>query len=284
MEPTISVIIPTYNRSLYIERAILSVFQQTRSCDELIIVDDGSQDDTDKVVDRLKNDHNVSLTYIYQDNSGPASARNRGVRESSSELIAFLDSDDHWYRRKLEKQINMMNDNPNYLVSHTKERWMRRGKHLNQKKIHIPRSGYLFDHCLQLCAVGMSTVMARRELFDTIGWFNEDFHCCEDYEFWLRVSARYEFLLVDEPLTVKEGGRQDQLSNRYRIGMDKLRIDAILNILQDPQLSEKNRLLAVDQLKRKSRIYGNGCLKHGNHEEGLRYLELADTCDDSNCF
>lgn len=277
MKQTISVIIPTYNRSLYIQRAILSVFQQTRSCDELIIVDDGSEDDTEKVISRLKRDHGASLTYIYQNNSGPASARNRGVKASSGELIAFLDSDDHWYRRKLEKQSKMMNDNPHYYVSHTKERWMRRGKHLNQKKIHIPRSGYLFDHCLLLCAVGMSTAMVHRELFETVGLFNEDFHCCEDYEFWLRVSSRFEFLLVDEPLTIKEGGRDDQLSSQYRIGMDKLRIDAILNILQDPKLSEKNRLLAMDQLKSKCLIYGNGCLKHGKDAEGKRYLDLANS-------
>ncbi len=282
MTPTISVIVPTYNRSLYIKRAILSVLQQTRSYDELIIVDDGSEDDTEKVIDRLKKDHDASITYIYQNNSGPASARNRGIRESSGELIAFLDSDDHWQQRKLEKQSQLMNDNPLYLVSHTKERWMRLGKHLNQKKIHIPRSGYLFDHCLLLCAVGMSTAMVRRELFDAIGWFNEDFHCCEDYEFWLRVSARFEFLLVDEPLTIREGGREDQLSNRYRVGMDKLRIAAILNVLQDSRLSEKNRLLAVDQLKRKCRIYGNGCMKHGKEGEGQRYLQLAEKYETSD--
>ncbi len=275
MNPKISVIIPTYNRKFCIERAVLSVIQQTRKCDELIIVDDGSTDGTKNVVDRIAHHCSTEIKYIAQPNSGPAAARNTGIRLAKSELIAFLDSDDHWQKTKLARQCAVMENNPQYLVSHTKERWMRAGKHLNQKKIHIPRSGNIFDHCLLLCAVGMSTAMVRKELFDKVGLFNESFHCCEDYEFWLRVSLNYSFLLVDEPLTVKEGGRDDQLSNQYRVGMDKLRITAIINILENHQLTPENKKLATAELQKKCLIYGNGCLKHGKEKEAQEYLDLA---------
>lgn len=276
MSESISVIIPTYNRSYCLERAVLSVLKQTLVCDELIIVDDGSTDDTRERVADIQKRFPNRLSYFYHPNRGVAAARNFGISKASGSLLAFLDSDDHWHKTKLAKQVESMVKHPDFLVSHTKEKWLRRGQHLNQKKIHIPRDGDIFDHCLILCGVGMSTVMAKKELFEQVGNFNEDFHCCEDYEFWLRVSARHLFLLVDEPLTVKEGGRDDQLSCQYGVGMDKLRISAIQNILQSGELSESKHKRALDELKKKCRIYGQGCLKHQKVEEGDFYLKLAE--------
>lgn len=276
MLKNVSVIIPTYNRSYCLERAVLSVINQSFICDELIIIDDGSTDDTRCLIDDLDKRFPSRITYYYQPNRGVAAARNYGITKSSSPLLAFLDSDDHWHKTKLAKQVKLMVEHPEYFVSHTREKWLRRGRHLNQKKIHLPRSGDIFDHCLTLCAVGMSTAMVRRELFDQVGYFNESFHCCEDYEFWLRVSGQYQFLLIDEPLTVKEGGRSDQLSNKYRIGMDKLRIQAIETILHLPNLSEKKRAAALKQLKKKCEIYSRGCMKYNKIEEGQYYQQLAN--------
>lgn len=276
MSPSVTVIIPTYNRSYCLRRAVLSVLKQTVSCDELIIVDDGSTDDTKETVLDIQKRFPNRLNSYFQENRGVAAARNVGISKASGSLLAFLDSDDHWHKTKLAKQVERMIQHPDYLVSHTREKWLRRGVHLNQKKIHTPRAGDIFDHCLTLCGVGMSTVMVRKELFEKIGCFNEDFHCCEDYEFWLRVSSRYPFLLVDEPLTVKEGGREDQLSSLYRVGMDKLRIQAIQNSMESNHLSENKYNLALAELKRKCRIYGGGCLNHNKVQEGNYYLELAE--------
>jgi hypothetical protein len=122
----------------------------------------------------------------------------------------------------------------------------------------------------------MSTVMMRREVFDTYGIFDEEFRCCEDYEFWLRVSAKQDFLLVDEPLTLKDGGRADQVSSIYRTGMDKFRISAIEKILGSGRLDPEQARLAFAELSNKCRIYGNGCLKHGRQEEGRYYLALPE--------
>mgnify|MGYP002628983789 CR=1 FL=1 len=271
----VSVIIPTWNRAPYLERAIHSVLRQTLPCQEILVIDDGSTDQTPGLIEELSAQSAVPLRYFFQENQGPAAARNLGVRHARFPLIAFLDSDDHWHKDKLSHQYTAMAAEPGYLISHTRERWLRRGVHLNQKKKHIPRHGDIFVHCLQLCAVGMSTVMVRRELFSRIGTFNEELRCCEDYDFWLRVSAKHPFLLIDTPLTVKEGGRSDQVSVQYQVGMDRFRIQALMALVNSGQLTPEQQLLARLELHRKSLIYGQGCLRHGRVEEGQQFLEYA---------
>ncbi len=269
----ISVIIPTYNRARSLIRAVDSVLAQTHQDFELIVVDDGSQDDTADIVQK----HYPGIIYIRQGNRGPAAARNRGVEMARYGLLAFLDSDDWFAEDKLAKQIEAMGLNPSYAISHTNEIWYRNGKILNQKLHHKKNSGIIFSQSLELCAVSMSTVMIRREVFQRYGLFDEEYPCCEDYEFWLRVSAREEFLLVDEPLTLKDGGRDDQVSTIYRTGMDKFRIQAIMKILASGRLSEKQTGQALKELERKCRIYGTGCIKHGREKEGQYYLDLPET-------
>ncbi len=271
MKNDISVIIPTFNRADFLKKAIESVLSQTYQGFELIIVDDGSTDDTYEIVSEFKN----NVVYIKQENRGAAAARNTGIKRAKNKFLAFLDSDDCWDKEKLAIQMDEMEKNPSYLVSHTQETWYRKGVLLNQKKKHKKYHGYIFDKCLPLCAVGMSTVMIKKELFERVGEFDENFPCCEDYDFWLRVSARYPFLFIDKPLTLKNGGRLDQLSFIYRTGMDKFRIQAIVKILETGNiLSDEQRGFAMEELKRKCRIYGNGCIKHGREKEGEYYLSL----------
>ena len=272
MEKYISVIIPTYNRQRYLKKAIDSVVAQTYPYFELIVVDDGSDDDTAGLV----SGHNGDIVFIQQENRGPAAARNTGIRAARHDILAFLDSDDWFAENKLAKQLGAMQVNPALLISHTQETWFRNGKILNQKAKHNKKGGNIFNQSLKLCAVGMSTVMIHREVFDTYGLFDEEFRCCEDYEFWLRVGATEEFLLVDEPLTLKDGGRDDQVSSIYRTGMDKFRINAIEKILGSGCLDPEQTRLAFAELSNKCRIYGNGCLKHGRQEEGRYYLALPE--------
>lgn len=270
----VSVVIPTFNRDFSVKRAVDSVFAQSLPCSELVIVDDGSTDTTRELLDSLSATAKVPLKIYHQDNKGPAAARNLGVAKASFPFIAFLDSDDHWYKRKLEKQYGQLLLSSDYQISHTREKWLRRGQHLNQKKMHIPRHGDIFAHCLQLCGVGMSTVMMKRAVFDDIGFFDETMRCCEDYDLWLRASCRYPFLLIDEPLTVKEGGRDDQVSSLYRLGMDKLRIYSLRKLLDMDTLDADSYLLTFNEFKKKVRIYGSGCLKHNKKEIGQSYLNL----------
>ena len=272
----ISVIIPTYNREKLIGRAIRSVLRQTIACSEILVIDDGSMDQTGALVRSMRASSKVPIHFFYQKNRGVAAARNLGIQRAQSEFIAFLDSDDHWRKDKLAQQLRAMEAAPDYLISHTREQWLRGGVHLNQKKKHIPRHGDIFGHCLQLCAVGMSTVMVRKELFTTVGLFSPMLPCCEDYDFLLRVSCRYPFLLVDRSLTIKEGGREDQLSFQHRVGMDKLRIHAIMELLAGATLTREQHSLALGELQQKCQVYGLGCIKHGRVDEGTAYLDLCN--------
>lgn len=269
MPEPVSVIIPTYNRRDFLQKAIASVLIQEHPF-ELIVVDDGSDDGTESVVSK----DDARIRYIRQPHQGAAAARNTGIGAAYHDLIAFLDSDDRFVAGKLSRQAAAMAAAPSYLVSHTDEVWYRRGIRLNQKKRHRKEEGDLFARSLELCVVGMSTIMARRRLFDTVGLFDESLPCCEDYDLWLRVGCRFPFLLVREALTVKEGGRADQLSVRHRVGMDRFRIASLRALLDDGMLNEAQRRLATAELARKCRIYGKGCLKHAR-PEGRAYLELA---------
>ena len=268
----ITIVIPTYNRYGLLKVAIDSVLDQSYRDFELIVIDDGSTDDTHALV----RSYGDSLVYLKQENQGPSAARNRGIEESRGSLVAFLDSDDRWHPDKLLIQIEAMEEEPGYLISHTGEVWYRNGELLRQKKKHQKLPGYIFERSLSMCMVSMSTVIARRELFDHIGCFDEKLPCCEDYDFWLRASLRYPFLLVDQPLTFKEGGREDQVSVIYRIGMDRFRIQSIVNLLEKKVLSEEQSEEAQKELRKKCWIYGKGCIKWGKEEEGRRYLELPE--------
>ncbi|MCL2459421.1 MAG: glycosyltransferase family 2 protein [Desulfobulbus sp.] len=271
----ISAIIPTHNRAPFLERSVGSVLAQRRACGELIVVDDGSTDHTAALVERMAVHAAMPVRLVRQGNLGAAAARNTGIRLARGRLLAFLDSDDWWLPDKLAVQAAAMASRPEALVAHTREVWFRRGQRVNQKKKHDPPGGDIFAASLGMCVVGMSTVMARRELFDRYGLFDESLPCCEDYDLWLRIGCRESFLLVPERLTGKDGGRPDQLSAIHRQGMDVFRIRALCALLDAGGLRPDQRCAAVAELARKCRIYGQGCGKHGRLEEGERYFNLA---------
>ncbi|PHR29367.1 MAG: glycosyl transferase family A [Desulfotalea sp.] len=270
----VSVIIPTYNRAALLPRAIHSVCKQSLSCAEIIVIDDGSTDNTRDVLKAIKVQSKTPIVTIHTDNNGVSAARNLGIKNARFDIITFLDSDDHWNRKKIEKQYQRFNCQDQYPICHTREKWLRQGKHLNQKLKHLPRHGDIFSQCLELCTVGMSTVMLQKSLFDEVGLFDESMNCCEDYDLWVRLSCRYEFLLIDTPLIVKEGGREDQLSHIYRLGMDEKRIYSIKKLLDSGCLRPPQYELAMKEFERKIRIFSNGCFKHGRDETGNEYLQL----------
>lgn len=274
----VSVIIPTFNRSMRLHKALASVARQRELPGELIVVDDGSTDSTQEVVMAFSASTSVQCRYYFQSNRGPAAARNLGIGLATRPYLAFLDSDDEWHRDKLAAQYEALSSNPGYLVSHTMERWYRNGEHLNQKKQHIPSHGYIFARALRLCCVGMSTVVVRKELFDRYGLFDETLRCCEDYDLWLRVSAFEKFYLVEKRFTVKHGGRPDQVSYRFRTGMDRFRIQALAKLVVAKSLDNDQHRLACDELEKRCTIYGRGCAKHDKNVEASHYLKLADYC------
>ena len=257
----VSVIIPTYNRASVLPRALDSVLQQSHETEQIIVVDDGSTDETEQLI--KENYPGVEL--ISQQNKGVSAARNTGIQKATGDWICLLDSDDSWQANKLEKQTHAISENPEYLVCHTNETWYRNGKILNQGKKHEKRGGHIFQHCLPLCAISPSSVMIHKKLFQEVGLFDEALAACEDYDMWLRICCRYPVLFIDEALTNKFGGHDDQLS-RQHWGMDRFRIIALEKILKSDVLNEQDRQAAIDMLLNKVTIFLKGAKKHGKNE------------------
>ncbi|MEE8540840.1 MAG: glycosyltransferase [Desulfobacterales bacterium] len=266
--PTVSVIIPTFNRGWVIREAIDSVLNQTFGSFELIVVDDGSTDNTLDILAEYKD----RITLIKQRNRGVSAARNRGMDAASGQFIAFLDSDDLWLPQKLKRQMEFFDSNPDALICQTEETWIRDAVRVNPGKRHRKVSGMIFEPSLHLCLVSPSAVMIKRSLFEEVGLFDESLPACEDYDMWLRVGYKHSIFLIDTPLIIKRGGHADQLSKNP--ALDKYRIKALKKILDQNVLSEKQHRAAVKVLKEKCSVYAAGCQKRGRTEEAGFYLTL----------
>ena len=268
--PLVSVIIPTYNRGWVVQEAIDSVLDQDFRDYELIVVDDGSDDNTREILGA----YGKAITVLQQSNRGVSAARNRGIAEAAGRLIAFLDSDDLWLPRKLATQVKFFAENADAVINQTQEIWIRNGVRVNPKKRHHKFSGMIFERSLALCLVSPSAVMIKKSLFDAVGVFDENLPACEDYDLWLRVSCRYPVHLMDSPLIIKRGGHDDQLSKAA--GLDKYRIQSLMKIIDSDLLTPQQYKAAVITLKEKSEVYAGGCRKRGRQEEAGYFSALAE--------
>lgn len=268
---TVTVVIPTFNRSTALRRALESVRSQTRPPDRVIVVDDGSTDDTPRWVERDFPD----VTCLCQDNRGVSAARNRGVAAADGEWVAFLDSDDEWRPQKLERQLTALGDNPAYHLCHTNEIWIRGGRRVNEGKRHAKSGGWIFQRCLPLCVISPSSAIVRRTLLNDLGGFDETLPVCEDYDMWLRICSRHRVLFLEEPLVVKYGGHDDQLSRKYW-GMDRFRIRAIDKILEEGHLSKDDRKAAVRVLTEKINVYLTGARKRNKSADISEYAAMLN--------
>lgn len=268
--PLISVIIPTYNRAWCLPRAIDSVLGQSFRDFELIVVDDGSNDETALVVAA----YGDALRVIRQANRGVSAARNAGIAVARGVWIALLDSDDHWLPVKLETQLEWLAAHTDYRICQTEELWIRDGKRVNPKKRHRKHGGHIFERCLPLCLVSPSAVMIDRHLLNEVGGFDEELPACEDYDLWLRISCTHPIGLVDAPLIVKTGGHADQLSRAPEL--DKYRIQALAKVLKSGNLSAPQHAAALEMLAAKVRVYAGGCRKRGRNDEAAAYEAMVE--------
>jgi glycosyltransferase involved in cell wall biosynthesis len=264
----ISVIIPVYNRAWCIGQALDSVLGQTYKNFELIVVDDGSDDETGQILKNYKDNHE-NIKVLFQKNKGVSSSRNLGILNSNGDFIAFLDSDDLWEKEKLQAQIEYFMKNKSAFVCQTEEIWVRNKKRINPKKRHKKPFGDIFIPSLSLCLVSPSAVMMRREFFDESGLFDEKMTACEDYDLWLRSSLIFDFHLIEKPFVVKRGGHRDQLSSLPLL--DKFRIYSIKKILEQGISERKKETAAVEKIIEKCLIYMEGCKKRFKMEEYLIY-------------
>jgi len=269
--PAVSIVVPTYNRAERLGETLRSVFNQTCQDFELIVVDDGSTDDTQKVVNSFPRVQYISK----QENHGVSRARNEGLALAKGRYICFLDSDDLWDEKKLQIQMQWMGDNPNCQVCYTDEIWIRKGVRVNQMNKHRKYSGDIFRHCLPLCIVSPSSAMLRAELFDEIGNFDESLPACEDYDLWLRIAEKYPFHFIEEPLIIKQGGHADQLSRKYW-GMDRFRVAALQKLLDRNSLKGERLQLTRATLLEKCSVLIQGFVKRGKKEDELHYRALVE--------
>ena len=266
--PCISVIIPTYNRCWILKEAIDSVLSQEYIDFEIIVVDDGSNDATAALLSA----YGDQITTIYQENRGVSAARNAGILMAKGKYVAFLDSDDMWLPEKLSCQVDFFQSHAEAVICQTDEIWIRNGVRVNPKNRHKKPSGMIFEPSLQLCLVSPSAVMIKKRLFDAVGLFNEAFPACEDYDLWLRIGLYYPIYLIERHMVVKRGGHDDQLSRHP--GLDRYRIQSIVKILENHQLTPAYHQAAVDVLNEKCRIYAAGCIKRGRADEAGLYRQI----------
>ncbi len=257
---SVSLIIPTFNRAHTLPRALDSVLGQLRPPEQVIVVDDASTDATAEILDAYQ--QRIELVSLPQ-NRGVSHARNVGIEIARGEWIALLDSDDTWKPTKLARQLDMVNHDPAVRALHTDELWVRNGRRVNPGERHRKPQGRVYTDCLPLCCVSPSAVLLHREVFDRCGLFDESLPACEDYDLWLRVFSRYPLALVDEPLVVKYGGHEDQLSRRYW-GMDRFRVESLAKMLASDGPDERERAQTLRMLHEKCNILINGARKRGN--------------------
>jgi len=193
-------------------------------------------------------------------------ARNRGIELATGEWIALLDSDDAWYPGKLEAQLNEIERNPNARLCHSDEHWIRNGRRVNQRLRHEKRGGNIYQHCLPLCAISPSAALIHKSVFNDIGYFDEDLPACEDYDFWLRLTALEAVAYCDAPLVIKHGGHADQLSRKF-MAMDKFRLVALEKMLLADVLNESDKLATINTLREKFQVYSAGAVKRGRTAE-----------------
>jgi glycosyltransferase involved in cell wall biosynthesis len=278
MTANVSVVIPTFNRWPMLAEAVASVMAQREVNLELIIVDDGSTDETamrlPSLGDALGTEERP-VRILRTENHGPAAARNRGVAAAGAPLVAFLDSDDLWKPDKLKRQIAHMGKNSGCVVSQTDEIWMRCGVRVNPSRRHRKRGGDFFFDSLRTCLISPSAVIMRTSVFRELGGFDQDMRAAEDYDLWLRLLLEHPVELLPEPLVIRRAGHWGQLSAVVP-AIDRFRILALLKLLLRNDLGRQPREAVCNALIEKCDIYGNGAARRGNTSEARSIAGLAE--------
>ena len=287
LPPTVSVIIPTFNRYGMLIDAISSVSHQTFRNFELIVVDDGSDDKTRNLptvdVEAAYPESGTpappheppdgGFRYVRIEHTGmPGAVRNAGAKVARGQYIAFLDSDDVWLPEKLSLQIAQMQKGG--ALSHTRELWLRDGRTISQSSQRHKRRGKLLEDSLKKCVIGPSTVMIDRDFYMQSGGFREDIEIAEDYEFWLRLVPYCTVEYIDTALTVKRAGHGDQLTEKYG-HIEIFRIHALKKLVDDMYFVGEDQKTARKELSRKCAIYANGARRRGRLEEARKYEDYA---------
>lgn len=258
MEELVSVIIPTYNRGYIIKQAVESVQNQTYSEIEILIVDDGSTDNTEEIVSKISDNR---IRYIKNPNNcGVSHTRNLGIAAARGNYIAFQDSDDIWKEDKLQKQMEHMKANGYGMVYCAFEREFQDGTVVAYPPKEIPleeKQGSIFKSLLRRNLISTQTMLVKRTVLNDVGYFNEGMSNLEDYELALRIAERFSIGMVDEALvylkTLSDGINQNQLQSLVNITYIYMRNKKALQVYEMYEgivggLREKAREFGIEEI------------------------------------
>ncbi len=271
--PRFSVVIPTYNRLAYLREALDSVAQQSVAPWDVIVVDDGSDEDIAAGVA----DHTTKPQVIRQTPQGPAAARNTGVAQATGEWIAFLDSDDLWLPHKLAAYTDCINADDGINILYGPMLPVdANGKPVpgRTKPCH---DGDITNALFHSSFVHVPTVVMRRDLFESAGGFHPDLPVCEDYDLWLRLSLTQRFALIEEPLALRRlhGNRlsKQQMSRNLRV-----KADVLQRFFELPAARETlDQTRARDRLARVLFVAARECAHAGEFDDAQRLLRASRT-------
>src|SRR5271165_3851874 len=275
----VTALIPTYNCERYICDAVDSVLAQTYPVHEVIVVDDGSTDNTREVLASYGN----RIRYIPQVNAGPPAARNNGMAHATGDLIALLDSDDLWTPEKLGKQMNFLEQHPDCGLVYTDMKTFDETG-IIEESVKISRnltlpSGRIFPQLFAETLFQTSAVLIRKSCIDAVGGFDTSLRMGDDYEFFLRIARHYELGYVDEPLVLyrqhptqgtRTWGKQLQGGVPWEFLVLKTIVDAHPAMIAELGKAQVNRRLSKPYF-----TLAYACLAEGDHENARRLLHGA---------
>lgn len=252
----VSIIIPTYNSAAFIGESIESALNQTYLNKEIIVIDDGSTDNTRAVLEKYIKSGEIK--YFYQENKGPGAARNLGIKNSSGEFVAFLDADDVWHPDKLKKQIKLF-ENPKVGLIYSDMEFF--GDSFPFKRYSEMAKGFYRGEAtrelIKRNFIPVSSVVLRCEVFDKAGYFDGDFKNFpiggEDYELWLRLTRFFEIDFVPDAFVryrIHGGQMSHGRAKNYRVLAFLYK-----KFLGDPSFSQYRSTLYVCYLENKLKLF-----------------------------
>jgi GT2 family glycosyltransferase len=266
--PLFSVVIPTYNSAGKVVRAVQSVLEQTLNDYELVVVDDGSSDDT---AERLQ-PWMDRIQYVHQANAGVAAARNHGIEMASGCYVAFLDADDWWYERKLARvaeaaavlpEVGLFYSPVDFVTAGGERLWTYRSE---DHGVHN------YPALLMTDFVMTSSTVVRRDVFDQVGTFDTSLASCEDWDMWIRIARSYGIHLIREPLTAYEYLAGGSLTSRTARWIEAHNAVMEKSLQADASLSRRTRRrVRAAVAYRKAKVY----LSAGDERSAALALEAS---------
>lgn len=268
----IAAIVPVAGRPGLVQEAIHSLLSGRMVPDRVIVVVDsvGLESRADEEAVR-KMSSPVPIDILHSEGRGPGAARNMAARHAAEEWLAFLDSDDLWSREKLEAQMRAVRKRPHLHAMASRETWIKEGREIPQPMALRPFAGRRLSDAFFHCRFSMSSLLIRREVFLSLGGFDETFIVCEDFDFILRFLSLHPVGLVDDPHVIKRSGNWPQLSSTP--GLDRERVRALLKCAKSAVLDPHDRSQLWKAVREKARIFCTGARRRGREREAVELEE-----------